>query len=258
MVDAQDPRTRPRRRGDQLRPGDHGHDLRRRPHLRRPLQSRRHLRVCRSPATSPGRASPLYWAAQLAGALAAALVLRGSLGNIAHVGATLPSRIRRPGVPVGGGADVLPDVRDHGRRHRHPSGGRGGRDRDRRHRRPGRDVRRPNHRRLDEPRPLARPGHRRAATTPRSGCTCSAAASARPLAAVTYQFLRAEHPRAWPTSRPTGAGGGMSHVLFVCIQNAGRSQIAQALFERAAERRTTRRARPEAARPRTSTPRSSR
>ena len=32
-----------------------------------------------------------YWTAQLAGALAAALVLRGSLGNIAHVGATLPS-----------------------------------------------------------------------------------------------------------------------------------------------------------------------
>jgi MIP family channel proteins len=32
-----------------------------------------------------------YWAAQLAGALAAALVLRGSLGDIAHVGATLPS-----------------------------------------------------------------------------------------------------------------------------------------------------------------------
>lgn len=33
---------------------------------------------------------PLYWAAQLAGATAAALVLRGSLGDIAHVGATLP------------------------------------------------------------------------------------------------------------------------------------------------------------------------
>jgi aquaporin NIP len=32
-----------------------------------------------------------YWAAQLAGALAAAAILRGSLGNIAHVGATLPS-----------------------------------------------------------------------------------------------------------------------------------------------------------------------
>jgi aquaporin NIP len=33
----------------------------------------------------------VYWTAQLAGALAAALVLRGSLGDIAHVGATLPS-----------------------------------------------------------------------------------------------------------------------------------------------------------------------
>ena len=32
-----------------------------------------------------------YWAAQLAGALAAALVLRGSLGDVAHVGATLPA-----------------------------------------------------------------------------------------------------------------------------------------------------------------------
>jgi arsenate reductase (thioredoxin) len=29
----------------------------------------------------------------------------------------------------------------------------------------------------------------------------------------------------------------MSHVLFVCIQNAGRSQIAQTLFERAADGR---------------------
>ena len=32
-----------------------------------------------------------YWAAQLTGALVAAALLRGSLGNIAHVGATLPS-----------------------------------------------------------------------------------------------------------------------------------------------------------------------
>jgi arsenate reductase len=29
----------------------------------------------------------------------------------------------------------------------------------------------------------------------------------------------------------------MSHVLFVCIQNAGRSQMAQALFERIADGR---------------------
>jgi aquaporin NIP len=34
---------------------------------------------------------PAYWGAQLAGATAAALVLRGSLGNVAHVGATLPA-----------------------------------------------------------------------------------------------------------------------------------------------------------------------
>jgi aquaporin NIP len=33
----------------------------------------------------------LYWAAQLVGALAAAIVLRESLGAVAHVGATLPS-----------------------------------------------------------------------------------------------------------------------------------------------------------------------
>jgi len=32
-----------------------------------------------------------YWLSQLVGALAAAALLRGSLGNIAHVGATLPS-----------------------------------------------------------------------------------------------------------------------------------------------------------------------
>jgi aquaporin NIP len=32
-----------------------------------------------------------YWAAQAGGALIAAAVLRGSLGNVAHVGATLPS-----------------------------------------------------------------------------------------------------------------------------------------------------------------------
>jgi MIP family channel proteins len=32
-----------------------------------------------------------YWAAQAAGAVAAAAILRGSLGNVAHVGATLPA-----------------------------------------------------------------------------------------------------------------------------------------------------------------------
>jgi aquaporin NIP len=39
----------------------------------------------------PWTRAVVYWAAQLTGALAAAAVLRGSLGNIAHVGATLPA-----------------------------------------------------------------------------------------------------------------------------------------------------------------------
>jgi MIP family channel proteins len=39
----------------------------------------------------PAARTPAYWAAQLTGALTAALVLRSSLGNIAHVGVTLPS-----------------------------------------------------------------------------------------------------------------------------------------------------------------------
>jgi MIP family channel proteins len=39
----------------------------------------------------PAARMPVYWAAQLAGATAAALLLRGSLGDVAHVGATLPS-----------------------------------------------------------------------------------------------------------------------------------------------------------------------
>jgi len=39
----------------------------------------------------PRRHVPLYWGAQLVGDLIAAAILRGSLGNIAHVGATYPS-----------------------------------------------------------------------------------------------------------------------------------------------------------------------
>ena len=33
--------------------------------------------------------------------------------------------------------------------------------------------------------------------------------------------------------------GAMAHVLFVCLHNAGRSQMSQALFERAAGGRHT-------------------
>ncbi len=39
----------------------------------------------------PWRRAVAYWCAQLVGAVLAAALLRGSLGNIAHVGATLPS-----------------------------------------------------------------------------------------------------------------------------------------------------------------------
>jgi aquaporin NIP len=39
----------------------------------------------------PWRQVPAYWTAQCAGAIAAAGILRGSLGDIANVGATLPS-----------------------------------------------------------------------------------------------------------------------------------------------------------------------
>ncbi len=39
----------------------------------------------------PWRRTLAYWAAQVTGALIAAFLLRASLGNIAHVGATLPS-----------------------------------------------------------------------------------------------------------------------------------------------------------------------
>ena len=91
MVDAKTARARPRRRRDHLRARDHGDDLRGRAHLRRALQPGRHASRSRSAATSPGRARSPTGPRSSLGALAAAAILRGSLGNIAHVGATLPS-----------------------------------------------------------------------------------------------------------------------------------------------------------------------
>ena len=63
----------------------------RRPHLGGPLQPCGDVRVCGHPSLPAGRASPPTGLRSYAGALAAALVLRGSLGDIAHIGATLPS-----------------------------------------------------------------------------------------------------------------------------------------------------------------------
>ena len=71
-----------------------------------------------------------------------------------------PVRLAGPVVPLGARDELLPDVRDHGRRDRHAGGRGGGGDRDRRHGRPRRDVRRPDLGRLDEPGPLDRPGDR--------------------------------------------------------------------------------------------------
>ena len=56
----------------------------------RPLQPGGHARLRAHPSLPLARVA-LYWGAQATGAIAAALLLRASLGNVAHVGATLPS-----------------------------------------------------------------------------------------------------------------------------------------------------------------------
>ena len=84
-----------------------------------------------------------YWAAQLAGALVAALLLRSSLGDLAEVGATLPSGSRGQGLRLGARPQLLPDARDHGCGNRHAGSRRGRRHRNRRHRRARCALRRP-------------------------------------------------------------------------------------------------------------------
>ena len=129
---------------------------------------------------------------------------------------------------------LLPDVRDHGRRHRHARRRRGGGDRDRRHGRPRRDVRRPDLRRLDEPGALARPRRSSPATCTRSGSTSSAPLLGAALGALAYQFVRGEQ-----TAAPARGDGARENVLFVCVANGGRSVMAERLF-RASRRRPPR------------------
>ena len=139
----------------------------------------------------PAREAVAYVAAQLVGAIA------GGAWFCSPSGLTSRPSSGRPCPRVGVGSALvyeailtrLPDVRDHGRGHRHPSRRRRGRDRDRRHGRPRRPVRRAGDRRLDEPGPLVRPGagqrdlrrpldlHRRA----RAGAA---------LGALAYQLVR--------------------------------------------------------------------
>ena len=205
----------------------------------------------------PWRRVALYWPAQLAGALAAALVLRGSLGERRARRRDAAQRLRRTGVPVGERAHVLPDVRDHGGGHRHPRGGRGGRDRDRRHGRAGRDVRRPDHRRVDEPGPLARAGHRRRRLHGDLGVHRRAAArGCRGRRRLPVPARRAR-PRTWPSrARRRGRRREPRAVrLHPERRAAPRSRRRCSSGPRQAG---TRRARPAAGPPRTSTPRSSR
>ena len=166
----------------------------------------------------------LYWGAQAIGALAAALLLRASLGNVAHVGATLPS-----------GSDgqsflwetvltvflmfvimaVATDTRAVGEAAAIAIGGTVGLD--------------------------ALFGG------PISGASMNPARSLGPalvsgdlhslwiyltapflgavLGVVAYQLVRGSDATA------DGARAGVSRVLFVCIHNAGRSQMAAALLE---------------------------
>ena len=145
-----------------------------------------------------------YWGAQLVGALAAAALLRVSLGNIAHVGATLPSGSRRAGLSLGAGDERVPDVRDPRGRDRHARGRGGGGDRDRRHDRPRRDVRRPDHGRVDEPDPLARARRSSPATCTRSGSTSPPPSSGRRSAGSRISSSVASRPglRARPRWMP--------------------------------------------------------
>ena len=131
-----------------------------------------------------------YWTAQLGGATATALVLRASLGDVAHIGRRFPPA-RTAGLPVGGGAHLPAHVRDHGGGHGHPCCRRGRRRRDRGNGRPRRHVRRPCHRGVDEPARSLGPAIA-AADYASVWLYVAAPFAGAAIAALTYQFLRAE------------------------------------------------------------------
>ena len=201
----QDRGARPGRHRAHLRSGDHGDDLRGRAHLRRPLQPGRQLRLRADAATSPGRASPPTGRRNSS----ARSRRRCCCAPRSATSRTSAPRCRpapTASVPLGGRPHLLPDVRDHGRRDRHPRGRRSRRDRDRRHGRARRPVRRPDHRRVDEPGPLPRPCVRRRRARTRSGIYLFAPLLGAALGALAYQFVRGETTRpAEITTAPAGA-----------------------------------------------------
>ena len=95
---------------------------------------RGHASPSRSRATSRGRARSPTGRAQLAGALAAAARPARLARKHRRTSGRRSRPARRAVVPLGAGADRVPDVRDHGRRHRHARSRRGGGDRGRRRR----------------------------------------------------------------------------------------------------------------------------
>ena len=133
--------------------------------------------------------------AQLVGALAAAALLRGSLGNIAHVGATLPSGSQGQSFLWEAVMSaflmfvilaVATDTRAVGEAAAIAIGGTIA---------PRRDVRRADLRRLDEPDALARARRSSPATFTRSGSTSLAPLVGTSIGGLAYQFVRGNAPR---------------------------------------------------------------
>jgi glycerol uptake facilitator-like aquaporin len=101
----------------------------------RPSPSPSHSR-----ATLPWARTVSYWAAQVTGAIVAAALLRASLGDIAHLGATLPSGSQGQSFVWELAMTFFLMFVIMAVGHRHARGRRGRGDRDRRHRRAGRAM----------------------------------------------------------------------------------------------------------------------
>ena len=150
-------RARRRRRQPRLRADHHGDGLRDRAPVRRAHQPGRHDRLHAHPPLPGSRRRRLHrGAARRRDRAARSLLLAVWPDQPAELGATVPSVGAGQRVRLRARADRVPDVRDHGRRHRHARRRRRRGDRDRRHRRPRRALRRPGHGRVDEPGALVR------------------------------------------------------------------------------------------------------